>query len=93
MDASKQRQQSVETEQNWDGKWDEKVSKRWTSPKTLKTNQKKRKKMFLWSVQNLCMAKANLSEPPDNDIFDCFAQIAMRQLDKSETSTEGKPKE
>jgi hypothetical protein len=49
--------------------------------------------LFLWSVENNRMNKVGLSEPPDDDIFDSFAQKTLRKLDKEETSTEENPKE
>jgi hypothetical protein len=49
---------------------------------------------FLWSVENLRMTKVSLSQPPDNNIFNCFvAQQTMSKLDKEEISTKEKSRE
>jgi hypothetical protein len=43
------------------------------------------------------MTKVSLSKPPNNNIFDCFAQLTMQQtmskLDKEEIPPEDKSKE
>jgi hypothetical protein len=43
--------------------------------------------LFLWAAENFRMAKVNLSDPQDNDIFDRLAQMKISKLDEKPEKT------
>lgn len=49
--------------------------------------------LFLWAIENHRMSKVSLSDPPDNDMFDYYAQKTRGKLDNKTSPVEENPKE